>query len=67
MALDVNKIDLSVLADQLHNYECKWIAISEDNKIVSSGMTYAEVLEKVPNPEDVVLFKVPPLEYALVS
>lgn len=65
MALDVNKIDLSLIADQLRKYEHLWVAISQDNKIVSSGATYSEVLESVQNPEDVILFKVPPLEHAL--
>jgi len=65
MAFDVSKVDLSKIADQLHKYEFRWIVISQDNEIVSSGETYAEALKGVQNPDEVVMFKVPSLDHAL--
>lgn len=65
MNIDLSKIDLAALADRLESYEGKWIAISEENEIVCSGATYAEVTEKLQDRDDVVFLKVPPLEYTL--
>ncbi len=65
MGFDPNRIDFSKIADQFYKYERMWIAISEDNQIVSSGATYAETLKRAPDPDRVILFKVPPLDYAL--
>lgn len=63
--IDVNKIDLGKLACELILYEGKWIAVSEENKIVSSGSTYGETVDRVKNTEKVILLKVPLLNYSL--
>jgi hypothetical protein len=65
MNMQLNKIDLAKLAPELRRLENQWIAISEANKIVAHGKTYQEVQKKVSNPQQVILFKVPPLEYSL--
>ena len=62
--IDPNKIDLSKIATELRRYEHQWVAISEDTRIVASGKTYGETAAKVPASEDVVLLKVPPLDYS---
>ena len=63
--LDISKIDLGKLSEQLRRYERQWVAISERNEIVASGRTYGETVRKVKRPEKVVLFKVPPMDYSL--
>ena len=63
--LDINKINLGKLSEQLRRYERQWVAISERNEIVASGRTYGETVRKVKRPEKVVLFKVPPMDYSL--
>jgi hypothetical protein len=63
--LDISKIDLGKLSKELRRYERQWVAISERNEIVASGRTYGETVRKVKHPEEVVLFKVPPMDYSL--
>lgn len=63
--LDINKIDLSKLSKELRRFERRWVAISARNEIVASGPTYGETVRKVKRPEEVVLFKVPPMDYSL--
>jgi hypothetical protein len=65
MNIQLNRIDLAKLAPELRRLENQWIAISEINTIVAHGPTYHEALKKVKNPQEVILFKVPPLEYSL--
>ncbi len=65
MHINPNNIDLTKLAPELRRLENQWIAISEINTIVAHGLTYQEALKKVKNPQEVILFKVPPLEYSL--
>ena len=66
--IDANKIELGKLSKDLRPYENQWIAISGTNKITGNGDTYGEALKKAktskPN-QDVILFKVPPLDYSL--
>lgn len=66
--IDISKIELGKLSQYLRSYENQWIAISGTNKIVGNGDTYGAALRKAktskPN-QDVVLFKVPPLDYSL--
>ena len=53
-------INLQALEKQLKKYENKWIAISKDNAVLSSGKTYGEAVKKASaKPE--AIFKVPPL------
>ncbi len=63
--IDPNKIDLSLLAGELARYENKWIAVSEDNRIVASGASYSETVGRVEERNAVVLLKVPPLYASL--
>lgn len=65
--IDVNKIDLSKLSDEMRRHEKQWIAISEDNLIVASGATYGEAQKKAKEKgvSKTALFKVPPLDYSL--
>lgn len=63
--VDINKIELEKLAQELPLYQLRWVAISIKNKIVASGSTYRETVRKVKHPEEVVLFKVPPTGYSL--
>ncbi|MBI2034015.1 MAG: hypothetical protein HYT13_02870 [Candidatus Liptonbacteria bacterium] len=60
--LNYENIDLSKLETELEHFQNKWIAISAQNKIVSSGRTYGEALEKARKEGEVVLFRVPPLD-----
>lgn len=61
----LQNIDLGVLGKELRQYENKWVAISGESKIVSSGSTYAEAVRKTSSKDSVVLFKVPPLGASL--
>ncbi len=63
--IDIKNIDLGKLQSQLRRYENQWVAISDDNKIVSHGQTYQDAVDKVKRADDVVLLKVPPFEYSL--
>jgi hypothetical protein len=63
--MTLSRIDFNKLADKLSEYSRMWVAISEDNEIISSGRTFAETVNKVPDPEKVILFKVPATEYTL--
>jgi len=65
--ININNIDLRKLGKQLRKYESEWIAISERNKIVASGKTYEGALAAAQKKEfgEVILFKVPPLDYSL--
>lgn len=63
--IDVSKIDFMKLGRELRRYERQWIAITERNEVVGHGDTYAEAVEGVKNPDEVILFKVPPLDYSL--
>jgi hypothetical protein len=65
MNINPHNIDLTKLGSEIRRLENQWIAISDRNTIVAHGPTYHEALKKVKNPQDVVLFKVPPLEYSL--
>lgn len=64
-SLDINKIELGKLSEELRRFERRWVAISTRNRIVASGPTYGETVSKVKHPEEVVLFKVPPMDYSL--
>ncbi len=57
----IERIDLSKLSNAMRKYEHQWIAVSKDNVIVSSGATYGEALGKAKS-DEVILFKVPPLD-----
>jgi Family of unknown function (DUF5678) len=59
---NINNIDVGKLAKQLPEYEKKWVAISEQNKIVASGESYGDTVKQVKDPSHVVLLKVPPLD-----
>jgi hypothetical protein len=63
--LDIKKIDLGKLAKPLARYRDKWVAVSEENKIVANGGTYKETVDQVPLPEKVVLFRVTPPDASL--
>lgn len=63
-SIKIEHIDLGKLAKDVRRYENKWIAVSAGNKIVGSGSTYGEAVEKSEGNE-VVLFKVPPLDVSL--
>lgn len=63
--IDPNKIDTAKIANELRQYENEWVAISENNHIVASGLTYGETLKKVNQTDEVILLKVPPLDYSL--
>jgi hypothetical protein len=60
--INIENIDLGKLGRELEKYQNQWIVISQDNAIVGSGSTYGEALEDTGGREDVVLFKVPPLD-----
>ena len=61
---NIDKIDLSVLEDEINKHENRWIAISDQNKIVSSGKTYSEAVSNAKD-QPVVLLKVPRLDVSL--
>lgn len=63
--INIENIDLSILNKELKKYENKWIAISDKNKIVSSGKTYFEAFSHITKNQNVVLFKVPRLDVFL--
>jgi ABC-type hemin transport system substrate-binding protein len=63
--IDPNKIDLALLAGELARYENLWVAVSEDNRIVASGASYSETIQRVEDKDTVVLLKVPPLRASL--
>ena len=65
MKININDIDLGKLAKELRRFEEQWVAISGDNRIIASGRTYGEAVDKVENPDEVVLFRVPSLDYSL--
>jgi hypothetical protein len=62
---NVEDIDLEKVADEISQYAEQWVAISTENRIVAHGRTYREAIEKVRNPSEVVLLKVPPLDASL--
>jgi len=62
--MNTDKIDLETLGDSLRKFENRWVAISEKNMVVASGLTYSEALEKSRDIE-VALFRVPPLDSTL--
>ncbi len=59
------KVNLEELQDTLRKHVGKWVAISEDNKIVSSAITYRKAVDKVANPKEVVLFRVTPMDVSI--
>ena len=65
--MNINKINLEKLSNQLRRYEKQWIAISATNDIVAHGNTYGETLNraKKKGTQETILFKVPPLNYSL--
>jgi sirohydrochlorin ferrochelatase len=63
--INISKIDISKLASELRRLENQWVAISEDNRIVAKGSTYREAVERVSDPDKVVLLKVPSVKYSL--
>lgn len=63
--LNINNINLAKLSKEIGDYQNKWIAVSENNTIAASGSTYNETVGKVQNRNDVILFKVPPLNVSL--
>lgn len=64
--VNLDTIDFERFSSQLKQYERQWIAISQDNEIVSHGNTYDQALKGAyKKTHDVVLFKVPPLKYSL--
>jgi len=63
--IDINKVNLEKLAPELCTLQDKWVAISNENRIVASGYTYGEAMNQVKRPDDVILLKVPPVEYSL--
>jgi len=65
--VNVEHIDLGTLRDELENHENQWLAVSEDNKVVGSGRTYRDAVEAAHGREDVVLFRVPPLDASLAQ
>jgi hypothetical protein len=67
ISLDANKIDLEKLGSELQQYEQQWIAISANNTIVAYGKTYGEAVHAAEKKSvgEVILFKVPPLDYSL--
>ncbi|MBI4095189.1 MAG: hypothetical protein HY435_03285 [Candidatus Liptonbacteria bacterium] len=65
MTLDIKNIDLGKLATELRRYEEQWVAISAENKILANGKTYGETVDKVKNPDQVILFKVPQSRYSI--
>ncbi|MBI2048833.1 MAG: hypothetical protein HY434_00580 [Candidatus Liptonbacteria bacterium] len=65
MKTNLNNIDLGKIAKELRRFEEQWVAISENNEIVASGNTYGETVDRVKNPDEVILFKVPALDYSL--
>jgi pimeloyl-CoA synthetase len=54
-------IKLEKLSKEIEQYENLWIAISSENRIMASGRTYKETLKNIGEDEEVILFKVPPL------
>lgn len=63
--INIDRIDLSQLRGEIEQHENEWIAISENNTVAASGSTYADVLRKVEGEQNVVFFKVPPLDASL--
>ena len=63
--LSIENIELEKLSKEIGKYENQWIAISTDNEIVGSGRTYGEAVKNAKKSEDIVLFKVPPLNVSL--
>jgi len=61
-----DSIDLGKLGNQIKQYEREWIAISSKSTVVGHGKTYRQALDaaKDQGHSDVVLFKVPPLDYS---
>ena len=58
----IEKIDLGALGQEVSKYENQWIAISDENKIVSSGKTYSEAVRGIAENQNAALFKVPRLD-----
>ena len=60
-------IDLEKLAEELRLYAEQWVAISRENRIVAHGRTYGETLQRVRDPDGVVMVKVPPVDASLAT
>jgi predicted transcriptional regulator len=60
--INIENIDLGKFGAKIEKYQNQWIVISQDNAIVGSGFTYREALENAGGRDDVILFKVPPLD-----
>jgi hypothetical protein len=63
--INLTKVNLEKLQRALRKHVGKWVAISGDNKIVSSAATYRKAVDKVSHPEDVVLFRVTPMDASI--
>lgn len=63
----LSKVKLEKLSGVIGRYEGQWVAVSAANAIVASASTYAEALSaaRAKGASEVVLFKVPPLNYSL--
>ncbi len=57
--ISIENIDLGALSEEMRKYENEWIAVSDENKIVASGKTYAEAFRASGETPNIVLFKVP--------
>lgn len=65
--INFTKVNLAKLQITLRKHIGKWVAISEDNKIISSAATYRKAVDKVANPEEVVLFRVTPMDASIAA
>ncbi|PIT92015.1 MAG: hypothetical protein COU08_04130 [Candidatus Harrisonbacteria bacterium CG10_big_fil_rev_8_21_14_0_10_42_17] len=65
--INIKKINLEKLDRELERLQEKWVAISEENKIVASGKTYNEALKNIkPEMKEKTIFlKIPPLNYSI--
>ena len=63
----LSKVQLEKLSNVIGRYEGQWVAVSAANAIVANGNTYGEALSaaRAKGESEVVLFKVPPLNYSL--
>jgi hypothetical protein len=66
-SLNPDLIDLSKISEEIRHHEHEWLAISSDNIVVASGRTYGEAAQgaRAKGRNDMVLFKVPPLDVSL--
>lgn len=65
--INISKINLESLSDELRRHERRWVAISAQNALVAHGKTYQEAVNKAKKKriKNIVLLKVPPLNYSL--